>query len=201
MSAEVEATPKPPAHVPDDAGLREAKLDAIGKWSKSTSRDGVFVKMAAFEDGWDACQRALLNPSGPIGKALADYKKVLADKCRLTRELDVAMHGEDGAAKQASLCDLIGPARDLRARAQAAETARREAEERARVAREDCAKIAERDVDWATFHCEGVANDLDLTEMTPTDRGILTYRAGIQAGRMIAAAIRASEPSREASEI
>ena len=48
---------------------------------------------------------------------IADYEEVLADKRRLVRELDVAMHGEDGAAKQASLCDLIEPARELRERA------------------------------------------------------------------------------------
>jgi hypothetical protein len=43
-----------------------------------------------------------------------DYEAVLADKRRLTRELDVAMHGEAGAAKQASLCDLIPMAKRMR---------------------------------------------------------------------------------------
>lgn len=42
------------------------------------------------------------------------YELAVADKRRLTRELDIAMHGENGAAKQASLCDLIEPARMLR---------------------------------------------------------------------------------------
>ncbi len=37
----------------------------------------------------------------------ADYEAVLADHRRLVRELDVALNGEHGAAKQASLCDLI----------------------------------------------------------------------------------------------
>jgi hypothetical protein len=46
---------------------------------------------------------------------IADYEEVLADKRRLTRELDIAMHGEDGAAKQASLCDLIPLAKNMRA--------------------------------------------------------------------------------------
>lgn len=53
----------------------------------------------------------------------SDYEEVLADKRRLTRELDVAMHGEDGAAKQASMCDLIEPAKNLRTRAEKAEAA------------------------------------------------------------------------------
>lgn len=45
-----------------------------------------------------------------------DYEEVLADKRRLAREIDIALHGEEGAAKQASLCDLVEPARRLRAR-------------------------------------------------------------------------------------
>jgi len=49
---------------------------------------------------------------------IADYEEVLADKRRLTREIDVAMHGEEGAAKQASLCDLIEPAKRMRAEIQ-----------------------------------------------------------------------------------
>ncbi len=44
----------------------------------------------------------------------ADLKEVLEDKRRLTRELDVAMNGEEGAAAQASLCDLVHPAEKLR---------------------------------------------------------------------------------------
>lgn len=50
----------------------------------------------------------------PLMTDVADYEAALADKRRLTRELDVAMHGEAGAAQQASLCDLIEPARRLR---------------------------------------------------------------------------------------
>ncbi|MPS30540.1 MAG: hypothetical protein E2576_14510 [Alcaligenaceae bacterium] len=39
---------------------------------------------------------------------IADYEEVLADHRRLVRQLDVALNGEDGAAKQASLCDIVG---------------------------------------------------------------------------------------------
>jgi ABC-type glutathione transport system ATPase component len=35
-----------------------------------------------------------------------DYEEVLADKRRLTRELDVLLNGK-GAAPQASLCDIV----------------------------------------------------------------------------------------------
>ena len=37
----------------------------------------------------------------------ADYEEVLADHRRLVRELDVLLNGEHGAAKQASLCDIV----------------------------------------------------------------------------------------------
>jgi hypothetical protein len=38
---------------------------------------------------------------------VADYEQVLAGHQRLVRELDVILNG-DGAAKQASLCDIVG---------------------------------------------------------------------------------------------
>lgn len=44
----------------------------------------------------------------------ADYEEVLADHRRLVREMDVALSGEAGAAKQASLCDLIPVAQAMR---------------------------------------------------------------------------------------
>lgn len=36
------------------------------------------------------------------------YKECQDDKNRLVRELDVALNGAEGAAKQASLCDIVG---------------------------------------------------------------------------------------------
>lgn len=57
-----------------------------------------------------------------LRERVADYEEVLEDKRRIARELDVAMHGEEGAAKQASLCDLIGPAKALRERVAARDT-------------------------------------------------------------------------------
>lgn len=45
---------------------------------------------------------------------IADYEQVLADHRRLVRRLDVALNGEAGAAKQASLCDIVGQLEDAR---------------------------------------------------------------------------------------
>jgi hypothetical protein len=44
------------------------------------------------------------------GLTIADYEEVMADHRRLVRELDVLLNGE-GAAKQASLCDIVGQVR------------------------------------------------------------------------------------------
>lgn len=43
----------------------------------------------------------------------ADVSAVLADHARLVRELDVLLNGEAGAARQASLCDIVAEVRDL----------------------------------------------------------------------------------------
>ncbi len=43
----------------------------------------------------------------PAQPATSDYEEVLADHRRLVRKLDVLLNGEEGAAKQASLCDIV----------------------------------------------------------------------------------------------
>lgn len=43
----------------------------------------------------------------------ADYEVVLADKRRLTREIDVIIHGEEGVAQQPALCDVLASVRDV----------------------------------------------------------------------------------------
>jgi len=71
----------------------------------------------AMRQNWDRAEsnRVLLE-NAALHVKIADLESVLEDKRRLTRELDVAMHGEKDAAKQASLCDLIRPAERLRDR-------------------------------------------------------------------------------------
>lgn len=49
---------------------------------------------------------------------IADYEEVLTDHRRLVRELDVLLNG-DGAAQQASLCDIVSQVRRERIKAQA----------------------------------------------------------------------------------
>ena len=58
---------------------------------------------------------ALMAKAGQNDSAtIDDYEEVLADHKRLVRELDVALNGEDAAAKQASLCDIVGQVKDKR---------------------------------------------------------------------------------------
>ena len=45
---------------------------------------------------------------------LASANEALAEKRKLARQLDLALHGPEGAAQQASLCDLVDPAQNLR---------------------------------------------------------------------------------------
>ncbi|AEZ50825.1 hypothetical protein DC1_0003 [Burkholderia phage DC1] len=54
---------------------------------------------------------AAASPVEPPAAAPADYEEVLADHRRLVRELDVLLNGEEGAAKQASLCDIVAQVR------------------------------------------------------------------------------------------
>lgn len=44
---------------------------------------------------------------------VADYEQALEDQMRLTRELDVLLNGEEGAAQQASLADLVAQLRTV----------------------------------------------------------------------------------------
>lgn len=66
-----------------------------------------------------------------IERLKADAKEMYDENNRMARLIDQAMHGED-AAQQSSLCDLVGPARDLRLRAETAEAALRAERERSK---------------------------------------------------------------------
>jgi len=57
---------------------------------------------------------AIYDEIHTLQQDLKDTQECLEDKRRLTRELDIALSGEAGAAQQASLCDLIGQAKEMR---------------------------------------------------------------------------------------
>lgn len=54
-------------------------------------------------------------PTPPVAVealTIADYEAAFTDHRRLVRELDVLLNGESGAARQASLCDIVGQVAD-----------------------------------------------------------------------------------------
>lgn len=77
--------------------------------------------MHPMREAWEQCREAEQTAQKAMAKhrlftaqsgeragvAAADYEEVLADHRRLVRELDVLLNGEAGAAKQASLCDIV----------------------------------------------------------------------------------------------
>ncbi len=62
--------------------------------------------------------RNLLNEAADAledqDQLIEDYEEVNKDKKRLVRELDVLLNGEAGAAKQASLCDIVSQLRIMK---------------------------------------------------------------------------------------
>jgi hypothetical protein len=65
-------------------------------------------------------------PAEALAAQKADYEAVLTDHRRLVREIDVLLNGEAGAAKQASLCDVVAQIVTLTARCETLEAALKE---------------------------------------------------------------------------
>jgi hypothetical protein len=89
-------------------------LGAIACCSKCDGPyDDSVVRMADFayfQKAAETLRDMHMNRISALEAELADYKSVLDDKRRLTRELDVLLNGA-GAAKQASLCDIVSQVR------------------------------------------------------------------------------------------
>lgn len=69
-----------------------------------------------FVAGWKAAACALdqQDDIALLIKTVADWEYASANNDRLVRELDVALNGEDGAAKQASLCDIVSQVKAMK---------------------------------------------------------------------------------------
>ena len=62
----------------------------------------------------EASYQSLRDENTRLAQQVKDLEEVLADKRRLTREIDVALNGEHDAAKQASLCDILSQLKALK---------------------------------------------------------------------------------------
>ncbi|MGC0054572.1 hypothetical protein ACNSPG_16165 [Brucella pituitosa] len=114
LSRLINTRPAAPVEGMETKGWEVTRYDNDGRWLE-TSLHIVEPRITGSEptDTDELVTRS--QAEAIIAAERADYEEVIADKRRLTRLLDVAMHGEEGAAKQASLCDLIEPAKQLRA--------------------------------------------------------------------------------------
>lgn len=66
------------------------------------------------KDTLSSAANVIENLRDQIRDQMKDYDEYAEERRQLIRQLDVAMHGEEGAAKQASLCDLIPLAEQMR---------------------------------------------------------------------------------------
>ncbi|EOH4914280.1 hypothetical protein KUT41_30615 [Pseudomonas aeruginosa] len=102
----------------DERAAFEAAFAAMGRPVCRADYDQDAYGTPFDDGGWTGWQaRAALAQPSPAQAEQAtadDYEEVLADHRRLVRELDVLLNGEEGAAKQASLCDLVAQVRTLR---------------------------------------------------------------------------------------
>jgi hypothetical protein len=83
-----------------------------------------FPKQISYVPGGSDRQQSLLKSAFIAGamyaasqieelkKELEGYEEATKDKNRLVRELDIIINGEEGAAKQASLCDIVSQLRN-----------------------------------------------------------------------------------------
>jgi len=107
-----------------------------------------------------------------LKRQVADYEEVLADHRRLVREIDVALNGEDGAAKQASLCDILMQVTNLMKIAKMTVALEQERNELK-------AKLAQNRPAVATYRSEGAG---DLVAGQPESRINRTWWATMDIG-------------------
>jgi hypothetical protein len=128
-----------------EEGAKEPGVELLEKFSKLTMEDAIRAAVRS-ELSFRATEVRLKAAESRAASAeveiemlktlVADYEEAMADKRRLARMIDVAMHGEEGAALQPSLCDLVGPASALRDRVAALEGALKKIRDNAEYGRE-----------------------------------------------------------------
>ena len=95
-----------------------------------------------------------------LARELADYKEAHEDKQRLCREIDEIISGKDGMAKQASLCDLVEPIRELKLEVEAQRHLRDEAHEFHDAAMRDAYSLLEIDGSDGEFRYKWVSLEI-----------------------------------------
>lgn len=90
------------------ASMDEEEADKLWRMANTKWRQcetcGDRFQGASHDKNIDKCRHCVNREFA--GRVLLDYSKVINDHNRLVRELDAALNGEEGAAEQASLCDI-----------------------------------------------------------------------------------------------
>lgn len=122
-------------------GWRERILAAHPSSDPGFWPDALLVEHMAAEIADLRAALAQPSPAQAEQPTADDYEEVLADHRRLVRELDVLLNGEEGAAKQASLCDLVGQVSAIvrERRVPLLSPSQAEAEQHERLLSEECA--------------------------------------------------------------
>jgi hypothetical protein len=96
--------------------LGGVRPDGYYTWEIDTPIPSQTIAVMADDQGklFAAAMNTPSSTEADTGLTAFDYEEVLADHRRLVRELDVALNGEEGAAKQASLCDIVAQVLDKR---------------------------------------------------------------------------------------
>lgn len=117
------AAPGYGGEIPEHEFVRIADAAKIDVFERKNLNDvGKLIFVEGYIQGAKAeYLRHLSQPSQEAG--IEDYKEVLADHDRLVREIDLIING-DGAAKQASLIDLVGDIKKLVAAKQPSQEAK-----------------------------------------------------------------------------
>ena len=102
---QVSATPMPEAVEKIREKLEQARKDFI--YHKGMSDRYADKHGTPFDEALALLPTLASSEAVDDRATIADYEATLADHRRLVRELDVALNGEENAAQQASLCDIV----------------------------------------------------------------------------------------------
>lgn len=90
--------------------IHVSNIDKYGKMEALTYSENAFTNYEKYHH--DSILQAKDREIAELEQTIRDYKEANEDKKRLTREIDVIING-DGAAQQASLCDVVGDIKAL----------------------------------------------------------------------------------------
>lgn len=107
----------------DGNHYNDGDLALVNDWVEKNCYEAIFLKEACYlKESYEVIKelqseleryKSLWETNCEESKEIiAELREVIEDKKRLTREIDIAINGKN-AAKQASLCDILGQVRNM----------------------------------------------------------------------------------------